>query len=82
MDEKPKVKHIRTKAYVASIYYEVLLNQRIDELKGADARWANTARYTHARGLRKARGKQRQIVYKRVESSENEEYKKTAGNIS
>ena len=32
--------------------------------------WSNTAvkRYTHARGLRKAREKQRQIVYKKVES--------------
>ena len=34
MDEKPKVKHIRTKTYIACIYYEVLLNQSIDELKG------------------------------------------------
>ena len=51
------------------IYYEVLLNQSMDE---RCARWGNTAvkRYTHAQGLRKARERQRQIVYKRVENLE------------
>ena len=56
MDEKPKVKHIRTKAYIACIYYEVLLNQSIDELKGADARWA-TPRVTRMREASEKHGK-------------------------
>ena len=44
MDEKPKVKHIRTKAKIACIYYEVLLNQSMDEKCAAHARWGMCTR--------------------------------------